>query len=218
MRYQKQGSCARAAVPIVHSDLTFVTLSPLFSVSFPRGNKSGIKPLDNSESNSRSCLNRPHLIQNKTFLMRRLDRIEDWADRARQAKYDAGDLANVCTVSSTTLRRYFNLVYGRPPQDWLNELRIWHAMELLCDGLGVKEVASQLNFGGSSHLCHRFKEYHGCTPMECVLAFRLRSFKAEKSVGQDAIALPWKTAEYSLLRKLPNRAKWDSPPILNLQD
>lgn len=89
--------------------------------------------------------------------MNRLDLVIDWVARAREARYRAEYLASRSLVSASHLRGYFKQTYGRPPQDWLDELRIWHAVELVCAGLTVKEVAAKLDFGGPSHLAIAFE-------------------------------------------------------------
>lgn len=135
--------------------------------------------------------------------MSRLDWINDWVVRARNAGYNAKALADLCLVSPSQLRRYFNLVYGRPPQDWLDELRLWHAMQMICHGSSIKEAAAALHFWSSAHLSHRFKEYHGCAPTECVQIYkkRIQSTKGklpsldewDNSVSE---TLPWRQAEH----------------------
>lgn len=135
--------------------------------------------------------------------MRRLELIQDWVQRARQAEYRSQNLATVCFVSGSQLRRHFAYAYGLAPQDWLDELRLWHAMELLCEGQLVKEVAAKLSFGNASHLCHRFRQYHGCTPNECVCLYRRRVAEAQArgSIGEE-VAFPWRFAERRLVARV----------------
>ncbi len=135
--------------------------------------------------------------------MGRLDLIDDWIALARKAGYNADSLATVCEISDSHLRRHFQRIYLRPPQEWLNEVRLWHAMQLICEGMLIKQVAAALNFSGASHLCNRFREYHGCTPKECVLLFRERSKRAREE-GRDVI-LPWETAERSLRTQIRSK-------------
>src|SRR5688572_27351267 len=71
----------------------------------------------------------------------RLQFITDWIQRGRESRYDAKALAKLCNVSSSQLRRYFSYSFLRPPQEWLDELRLWHATEILASGQPVKNVA-----------------------------------------------------------------------------
>ena len=96
--------------------------------------------------------------------MSRLDLIDNWIDLARKADYNATRLARVCEVSSSQLRRYFLTVFYRPPQEWINELRLWDAMQMFARGHSAKSVACILRFSNSAHLSRRYKEYHGAPP------------------------------------------------------
>ncbi len=99
--------------------------------------------------------------------MSRLDRIKDWEERAKSARYDAAELARLCEVSYSQLRRYFVGAVGKSPQAFLNEVRLREAARLVCSTtLLIKEIASMLNFGGESHFCRAFKAYFGCRPSE----------------------------------------------------
>src|SRR5262245_9717223 len=84
------------------------------------------------------------------------------------SRYDPNTLARSCRVSPGHLRRFFSLRFGMPPQEWLNEIRLWDAARLLCRDALLKEIVFELRFGNIAHLCHSFKKYHGCTPSQFV--------------------------------------------------
>ena len=113
--------------------------------------------------------------------MCRLQLIHDWIERGRQANYNAVRLAALCTVSPSQLRRYFAEHFYRPPQEWLNELRLWDAMQLLSEGHPVKNVATTLHFSDPNHFSHVFKRYHGCAPSVCALMLQCQLAKASTS-------------------------------------
>ena len=96
----------------------------------------------------------------------RLLAINDWLTRGHKAAYDSTKLATSCQVSPSQLRRFFLAYFYRPPQEWLDELRLCNAMKVLAQGQQIKLVAFVFHFGSVPHFCHRFKEYHGCTPSE----------------------------------------------------
>lgn len=97
-----------------------------------------------------------------------LDRINDWVFLAKKARYRAKDLAQLNQVSLRQLERYFGDYFGRPPQDWLDELRLVKAALLLSEGSRVKEVSAQLGFHDVAHFSRSFKRYHGCNPTRFV--------------------------------------------------
>ena len=76
----------------------------------------------------------------------RLDHIDDWAKLAGTANYKVGALARVCGVSVRQLFRFFEEKHNRSPHEWLHELRMRRASELLCDKSTAKEVAIKLNY------------------------------------------------------------------------
>src|SRR5688572_4948350 len=106
--------------------------------------------------------------------MRRLEFVDDWAELARKAQYHSPALALICSVSQSQLRRHFNDHCGCSPQPWLNELRLWHAMEMICGGSPTKVVAAELHFADAPQLCHQFRAYHACTPSECFRIYQER--------------------------------------------
>lgn len=142
--------------------------------------------------------------------MSRLGAITDWSEKAKLASYNASELAKLCLVSPSQLRRYFALVFGNSPEHWLNELRLWHAARVLCSGLSVKEVALELHFFDEAHFCHSFRRYHGCTPLEFVRRHRLGGQHSATAIrgslrtksSPAVLAPPWEIAEKQLLQRI----------------
>lgn len=130
----------------------------------------------------------------------RLDLIDDWPGLARKSGYDAAELARMCGISASQLRRYFSDVFRRPPQEWINELRMWDAMQLLAQGHAVTKVAVALNFSNIAHLSQRYKEYHGHPPSE--LKSYLKGKKRELLLDHQEEITPWRDAELRLLSPL----------------
>src|SRR5688572_570849 len=130
--------------------------------------------------------------------MYRLDYLRDWIKLGREAHYDRAELAKLCQISQSQLSRFFLARLYRPPQEWLNELRTWDAMEILMRGESVKETAYQLSFADASHFSHCFKRTHGFAPAMCLgivgeLMRRHPFF---------AVVPPWERARRALLSPL----------------
>jgi AraC-like DNA-binding protein len=85
--------------------------------------------------------------------MSHLEQIEDWSGLIEQARYRAGELAAICGISDSQLRRFFRRRIGKSPQETMNEIRLWRSVGLLCSGLRVKEVAGMLHFYHAAVFC-----------------------------------------------------------------
>ncbi len=94
----------------------------------------------------------------------RLDRIKDWPARAKAARYSVTALARQCDVSPRQLERFFHTRMTKAPHLWLHELRIQRALELVCDGTPLKQVAAELCYKATTYFAHDFKEFVGVTP------------------------------------------------------
>jgi AraC family transcriptional regulator len=97
-------------------------------------------------------------------MISRLDRIKDWESPSKETNYSTSALAKRCGVSPRQLERYFVAKFNQTPHQWLHEARLRRALELLCDGSSVKEVASLLGYRVASHFSQDFKHTHGIPP------------------------------------------------------
>ena len=123
----------------------------------------------------------------------------NWLGLAREANYQRRKLAECCGVSAGYLNHYFVTRFNRTPQRWLDELRIWEAYQLLCEGTSVKATAYTLGFKQVSHFSRVFRNYHGFSPSECRERFLLR----EKIRESDFVPI--------MPEKIPET--WRPPPI-----
>jgi AraC-like DNA-binding protein len=93
---------------------------------------------------------------------------DGWKALAVAAHYDSKELAKLCRFSPRQLQRKFNFLFGRSPQNWLNEQRIIAAQQLLLSGEPIKTVAFDLGFKRVSHFYRQFKCRSHMTPLEFV--------------------------------------------------
>ena len=94
----------------------------------------------------------------------RLNQIQNWPELAKQAKWSASVLANLCGVSERTLRRHFVKEMGRRPKEWLAELQQRHAQELLFDGSSIKEISAFLGYKQQTNFTRKYKRQWGICP------------------------------------------------------
>jgi AraC-like DNA-binding protein len=115
--------------------------------------------------------------------MSRLDRLDNWLNVARRSKYNSSRLAKNQRISTSQLRRYFVSVFYRPPQEWLEELRIFDSMRMLASGSPIKEVSYRLGLRDVSHFCHQFKRFHGCTPTKFIQLYHEKLKRDKREIA-----------------------------------
>ena len=77
------------------------------------------------------------------------------------------ELAKQCWISEVYFRRIFTSCYNMTPRQFLIDIRINKAKQLLSEGtLKINAVAVKCGFSNQYHFCHVFKEKTGLTPTE----------------------------------------------------
>jgi transcriptional regulator GlxA family with amidase domain len=94
----------------------------------------------------------------------KLNHIQNWPERVREAKWSAATLAKQCNVCKRTLERYFFKHMGKSPKAWLTEQRQYQAQKAIQTGLSVKEVAFQLNYEHANQFSREFHKFWGYCP------------------------------------------------------
>lgn len=83
----------------------------------------------------------------------------------RQGQISISELASMCAVSETYFRRLFRLIYGTSPAQYIIDLRLEYAAQLLCSGLyTVGEVSNRSGFGDPKYMSKLFKKRFGVSP------------------------------------------------------
>jgi transcriptional regulator GlxA family with amidase domain len=96
--------------------------------------------------------------------------ITDWKSLARAARYRSKPFARLTKLSSRQVERFFAEYIGTSPQDWLDELQMEKAEELLKNGMPVKVVAEEVGFKNPTHFCRKYRQFRGQSPMSFLLA------------------------------------------------
>ena len=87
----------------------------------------------------------------------RLDRIDDWEERARRALYHVDTLAFEAGVTTEALRLYWSDQRRCCTKVWLKYLRALDALTLLHAGRQIKDVAAAVGFQHAGHFTRAFK-------------------------------------------------------------
>jgi len=76
-------------------------------------------------------------------------------------------LASVAAMSRSTFARHFEQCFGRTPMDYLRDVRLRRAAQLLQTGrLSVDSVAAKVGYASRSHFSRAFHDQYGCAPMD----------------------------------------------------
>jgi AraC-like DNA-binding protein len=73
-------------------------------------------------------------------------------------------LAKRCDVSTRTLERFIKLKFAASPHDWMIDLRMRRAVELLPETASIKEASDQLGYKNQNHFSREFKKHYGHAP------------------------------------------------------
>ena len=77
-----------------------------------------------------------------------------------------GDLCRDAQISETVFRQLFHLHYGKAPVEYLTELRLENARNLISHGLSVESAALQSGFSDAKYFSRVCKRHFGCTPRQ----------------------------------------------------
>ena len=76
-------------------------------------------------------------------------------------------LAEMCGISEVYFRRLFSARLGTSPKQYILDIRIQKARQLLSEGgLKISAVAELCGFSGSYHFCRVFRQRMGVTPSD----------------------------------------------------
>ncbi|MBE6602248.1 MAG: helix-turn-helix transcriptional regulator [Ruminococcaceae bacterium] len=76
-------------------------------------------------------------------------------------------LAKECRISEVYFRKLFTGEFGVSPKQYIIELRMERAKQLLCEGArGTAEISELCGFASPYHFCRLFKQHTGMTPSE----------------------------------------------------
>jgi AraC-like DNA-binding protein len=94
----------------------------------------------------------------------RLLTIKEWEGVARDAGFNSGKMAVLCSLSERQLQRLFQQHLKCTPSRWLRNLQCRLAKQLISQGYSNKAVATELKFSSQSHFCREFKKVFGTSP------------------------------------------------------
>ncbi|WP_265516759.1 helix-turn-helix domain-containing protein [Nitratireductor luteus] len=82
-------------------------------------------------------------------------------------KLSVGEIASIAGLSPFHFTRAFNKTFGQPPHQYVLNLRLTFAEQLLLEGnISIAEIAYLSGFSGQSHLTAAMKKHRHATPAQ----------------------------------------------------
>ncbi|MCG3098688.1 helix-turn-helix transcriptional regulator [Enterobacter sp. DRP3] len=93
-------------------------------------------------------------------------RLNTWLNTIRKGELPPrlGQLVQKVGACERTISRIFIRETGMSYQSWRQQWRLLKAMEMLCEGMSLSQVAQQLDFVSDSAFIVFFRQYTGTTP------------------------------------------------------
>lgn len=99
--------------------------------------------------------------------LERLNLVLDYIQYNYTQQIGNKDLADIIHLSEDRFNHLFKESMGMAPLQYINEVRIRKAMNLLKKKEGtVAEIADSVGFSDYNHFGRQFRRYYGCTPSE----------------------------------------------------
>ena len=97
----------------------------------------------------------------------RLARVVETILSHPQQRHTLDSLASIAHMSRSTFARHFEKCFGRTPLDYVRDVRLRRAAQLLrVSELPVDGIANKVGFASRSHFSRAFHDQFGCSPVE----------------------------------------------------
>lgn len=99
--------------------------------------------------------------------LKRINVVLEYMDRHCAESIENAKLAELMHVSENHFYYLFKETVGMSPRQYVNELRLKKALNLLKEGkYNLTEIASRAGFSDYNNFGRQFRRYYGCTPKE----------------------------------------------------
>ncbi len=103
----------------------------------------------------------------RTKKLERLNTVNQYIEKHYTEQVSNKELAELLHLSEDRFNHLFKEGMGMPPLQYINEVRLKKAMNLLKKGeYTASEVADVVGFSDYNHFGRMFRRYFGCTPMQ----------------------------------------------------
>ncbi len=103
--------------------------------------------------------------------------VQSWLMKHYAEEVSSAALATMSGLSERNFHRRFKRAAGQTPHQYLLQIRVDNARELLRhSNLPVEDIAAQVGYGDTSYFCKLFRKHSGQTPAEYRRAVRAKLF------------------------------------------
>ncbi|HMC21477.1 MAG TPA: AraC family transcriptional regulator [Thermoanaerobaculia bacterium] len=106
-------------------------------------------------------LHRPSQLR---WYSERVEAVRSMLEERYSERHSLASMASSVAISPFQFARIFRRFTGRPPHQYLLQVRLEAARRMLLDGAAVTDVCYDSGFFSLSHFIHVFKRRFGCTP------------------------------------------------------
>ncbi|MCC8042603.1 MAG: AraC family transcriptional regulator [Oscillospiraceae bacterium] len=94
-----------------------------------------------------------------------IDTVTKYIDRASPDKLRVENIAAQCGLSYSCFAKKFRELYGMSCKEYIEQMRIYKAEELLMfTDFDLNYISQETGFSDCSHMIKSFRKYRGCTP------------------------------------------------------
>ncbi len=119
----------------------------------------------------------------KLYLYRRIVQAKLFIDRRYAEQIDLAQIADEACFSRFHFTRLFKSSYGKTPHNYLTEVRMDNAQQLLAQGEPVSGVCFSVGFDSSTSFAALFKKHFGVSPS----VYQARQLKKQTSFAENPL-------------------------------
>lgn len=90
----------------------------------------------------------------------------DFIHQHFQENFTIDSLCKMSGISPTAFRQLFQIHYKMPPTEYIRNLRLEYARNLIAGGALVEQAAQQCGIGDPKYFARLIKQKYGCTPRQ----------------------------------------------------
>ena len=145
-------------IPIQNAEELIADYERMKKLSYLEGNRSQIFSIFYGMLNKLNSDNIPWQLRGAVKLIR-----SNYCDMS----LTNANLAAECRMSEVYFRKLFSKHYGISPKQFIIDMRLQKAKQLLAEGsLSVSVISEKCGFSNPYHFCRLFKQHTGITPSE----------------------------------------------------